>query len=56
MNIKDFNQLDRGDIIRHKSGGDTYLVNSNYGHRVTAVTTKDLTNPDEWELILKAKY
>lgn len=38
-----------GDIIRHKGDSGGYIVTANYGDRVTAVRTVDVTNPDEWD-------
>ncbi len=46
--ITDLNQLKRGDIVKHKSGHRSYIVTSNYGDRVTAVDTVDITNSFEW--------
>lgn len=51
-----FWKLQPGDIVRHAESGESYMVTSNYGERVTAVRTVDLTNPHEWQLALKAKY
>ena len=49
IKIKDLN---RGDIVRHKSrNGTSYVVNAVYGDRATAVTTADITSPDEWEVM-----
>lgn len=46
-------QLKTGDIIRnHMTGGKSYVITANYGNRVTAVCTVDVTNPDEWERVL----
>jgi len=48
--------LERGDIVKNQSNDKTYVVTANYGERVTAVATVDMTNPDEWELVLKANH
>ena len=40
--------LKTGDLVRHKSGGVTYVVTANYGNRVTAVATADVSNEIEW--------
>jgi len=56
MNKKSFSKLSRGDIVKHIGDTKTFIVTSNYGKRVTATTTVDMTNPNEWELVLKAKY
>jgi len=53
----DFLQLSQGDIVQNMSpDSKPIMVTSNYGDRVTAVATYDLTNPSEWEIILKANY
>jgi len=51
--IDSLDELKVGDIIRHKSGGKSLLVESHYGNRVTAVRTVDVQNPIEWD-VLKA--
>lgn len=56
MTQEDSENLDRGDIVRHVSEDASVLVDSNYGKRVTAVRTFDLTNPTEWVLVAKANY
>jgi hypothetical protein len=56
MTPKDMKSLDRGDLVRSKWEGRTYVVSANYGDRVTAVDTIDITNPSEWQLIRKANY
>lgn len=44
-------KLQVGDLVRDKLRGMTFVVTGNYGDRVTAVRTVDMTNPDEWELV-----
>ena len=56
MTEDEFKNLTRGDIVRHKGLGDSWLIDMSYGNRKTAIRTVDLTNPDEWELISKANY
>lgn len=41
-------ELQPGDIIRHKCGSDAYVVTANYGGRVTAVRSQDVTCAGEW--------
>jgi hypothetical protein len=53
MRPESFKTLEAGDIVRSQIGGNTAVVTANYGGRVTAVMTYDLTNPDEWELVVK---
>jgi hypothetical protein len=54
MTKDEFKNLRYGDIVRSQAGGESYIVTANYGGRVTAVRTADLTNPIEWELVQKA--
>jgi hypothetical protein len=46
--IKSLTELKRGSIVRHKSVGESFMVDTNYGDRATAVAFKDITNPAEW--------
>ena len=55
MKQTDFDNLDRGDIVRSAASGAIYIVTGNYGDRVTAVKTVDMTNPIEWELVVKSE-
>jgi len=43
--------LKRGDLVRHQGNGRSCVVTSNYGNRVTAVDSFDITNPDEWDIV-----
>ena len=54
MQPEDLKSLTTGDIVRSADGA-TYIVTANYGDRVTAVRTVDITNPSEWDLVLKAE-
>lgn len=56
MTKDQFSKLSVGDLVRHSSGSRRYVVMSNYGDHVTAVATVDMTNPSEWELVLKAEH
>ena len=49
-----FSQLGMGDVVRSKASKEAYTVTGNYGGRVTTVNTVDMTNPDEWDLVLCA--
>jgi hypothetical protein len=53
MTQEEFEHLEQGDIVRHMDSGDSMVVTANYGKRVTAVRTADLSNPDEWKLVIK---
>lgn len=52
MTEKEFSGLAPGQVVRGKSIGQGYIVTGNYGTHVTAVRTVDLTNPDEWDLVV----
>lgn len=56
MEPNDLKGLSRGDIIKSAGDSRTFTVIANYGDRVTAVATADVTNPAEWDLVLKAKH
>lgn len=56
MTKTNFNNLNRGDQVKHKGDGNYYIVTANYGDRITAVKTVDLTNPSEWDLVCKATH
>ena len=49
--VRTLRDLRRGNIVRHRTGGPTYVVNTNFGQRVTAVASIDITNPEEWEVL-----
>ncbi len=53
MNQNQFKELRPGDIVRHKLGTRAYIVTDNFRDRVTAIRTVDLTNPDEWDIVVK---
>jgi hypothetical protein len=48
-----FKQLQAGDVVKGKSSGNTFIVQANYGNRVTAVKIADMTDPAQWDLISK---
>ncbi len=57
MDGKDWDALSDGDVVRHKLGGKGYTVGGNYGgHGRIIVRTQLVHNPDEWDLVHKAKY
>lgn len=54
MNKETFEGLKPGDMVVHVwiDGHDTpYVVTANYGDRVTAVASVDITNPVEWMMV-----
>mgnify|MGYP001108463121 CR=1 FL=1 len=46
--VSKVSQLKRGDIVKNRLSGNTYVVDSNYGERASAVTVQDITDPSEW--------
>jgi len=56
MTPEEFKNLSRGDLVTHKSGGNVIIISNNYGEHVTGVVSYDITNPTEWDLVLKANY
>lgn len=54
MTKDEFKDLKEGDVVLNKMDrGHGYIVHANYGGRVTAVRTADLTNHEEWEITHK---
>lgn len=51
MTPERFRTLKRGDVVKHKHDSRTFVVTANYGDRVTAVSSVDMTNPHEWEAV-----
>lgn len=47
----EFRALQPGDLVRHKHSSSAAIVHANFGKRVTAVRTFDLTNPCEWNRV-----
>lgn len=56
MTKNQLKKLSPGDIVRGKFSGVSYTVTGNYGGHITAIRTADITNPDEWELVMSAYY
>lgn len=53
MTHEELQRLQPGDIVANLGHSSTlYIVTANYGNRVTAVKTVDITNPSEWSLML----
>jgi hypothetical protein len=53
MTEDEFRKLQPGDLVAHLNGNEIMVVTANYGNRVTAVSSVDLTNPEEWILVAK---
>lgn len=61
MTQEELRGLREGDCIQSELTGQNFLVTANYGDRVTAVQTVDVTHADEWRLVytvrpVKAKH
>lgn len=50
MNQKQFENLKRGDLVRHKGSGDAYVVEVTHP-AVIAIHSVTVTNPTEWNLV-----
>lgn len=55
MTKGEFDALDVGDVIRHRTDIYGYVVMANYGFHVVAVRTVDAWNQEEWDLVCKVK-
>lgn len=51
LTAESMKKLRNGDLVKHRLGPEVFVVTGNYGERVTAVRTVDITNPGEWEHI-----
>jgi major membrane immunogen (membrane-anchored lipoprotein) len=56
MEREALDNLQVGDLIRHASDGQAYVVMGNFGNHVTAARVMDVTNPDEWEVVSTADH
>jgi len=48
-------ELRVGDLVKHKSGGKSYVVDGVYGDRASAHASADITNEIEWEVLKTAR-
>ena len=48
-------ELRRGDIVRHRGSGDSYVITEPCGPWATAVRTIRVSNPSEWLLVENAE-
>ncbi len=53
MTPRELEELKTGDVVKHICKMQSFVVTANYGNRVTAVQTVDITHADEWEIITK---
>lgn len=51
--MKDFSNLQRGDIVRNIGSGESYVVDANYGDYCIAMRSVHMSNPSEWCAPLK---
>ncbi|WP_026463503.1 hypothetical protein [Adhaeribacter aquaticus] len=51
QNVDEIKKLKRGNVVRNRGNKNSYVVDANYGDRVTAICSVDITNPDEWEVL-----
>jgi hypothetical protein len=51
---EEMKDLNVGDLVCHVHESEVYVVTANYGSRITAVKTVDLTNPMEWCAVRRA--
>lgn len=56
MTEEEFAELREGDMVRHKLGGNAFIVSDSHGPKEkTIVRTETIFNPREWLLVLKAR-
>lgn len=51
----EFSEAEVGSLIRHVDGGLSFVVTGNFGDRLTAVRSIDVTNPPEWVALAPIK-
>ena len=51
--VNDLSELKPGMVVRGWRTKEPHIVTANYGNHVTAVSTIDITNPPEWEILSK---
>ena len=49
--ITNLRDLQRGDIVRHRNAGDSYVIENVDGRGALGVRTILITNHDEWLLV-----
>jgi hypothetical protein len=53
MTTEELHALRPGDVVAHRRDGQQFQVLGNFGGRVTAVALADVTNPNEWEVVVR---
>ena len=56
MTPDQFAALERGDIVRNGRQARSWLVAANNGDHVALIDYRHASNPEEWELVLKAAH
>lgn len=54
MTTQEMRLLKCGDVLRHRGNGRRYIVVGNSGGRATAIDAADITNPNEWDIVVKS--
>lgn len=49
-------KLKRGDIVRHRITGNSYVIDGNYGLYAIAIKSIQISNPNEWIKVKVIKY
>jgi len=58
MDNLSFKNLNTGDIVRGKHSSKSFVVmeNDRANNKIIVVRIEEMTNPEEWDLILKASF
>jgi hypothetical protein len=51
MTIEEFENLERGDIVRGKHSTLSYVVDAHHGYAAIGVRSVEISNPSEWDLV-----
>lgn len=54
-NVGDISRLLPGNLVRNRRSQNVYFIQANYGSRATGSSTCDITNPNEWEMLVQDK-
>lgn len=55
MTNKDFKYLAKGDLVKNKYIHKIFTVIANREGYVIALRTEEITSPDEWDIVSKAR-
>jgi ribosomal protein S4E len=56
MTKEEFYKLGFGDVIKFHGRGSSYVVVSNDGEKIRAVSVMEATHPRNWDVVAKAEY